>query len=138
MNWGADPPLNLRWDDPCRASLATLGGRESPASAAKVCRPTPETLPLRNRSYRLKSQIKSVLTWHTIEYLTRSNNINDLRPAERPSRQCLAPPTFAIRPCQNIRTSTKCLAELAKSDSSEPVVVGLAPDDDAAPCRIAW
>src|SRR5271166_3694537 len=36
------------------------------------------------------------------------------------------------------RTSTKCLAELAKSDASEPVVVGLAPDDDAAPCRIDW
>ena len=47
----------------------------------------PEALPRQNRSYRLKSQIKSVLTWHYIfaENLTRSNNINDLRSAERPS-----------------------------------------------------
>src|SRR5208283_1785569 len=49
--------------------------------------PTPETLPQQNRGYRLKSQIKFVQTWHYIlsKDLIRSNNINDLRPAERPS-----------------------------------------------------
>ncbi len=48
---------------------------------------TPKTLPVRNLRNRLKSQIKSVLTWHYTfeEYLTRSNNNKDLRPAEGPS-----------------------------------------------------
>src|SRR5271166_4816809 len=35
---GAAPPLILRRDDPCRASVAALGGREGPASVARVCR----------------------------------------------------------------------------------------------------
>src|SRR5271157_3700812 len=35
---GADPPLILRRNDPCRASVAALGGREGPASVARVCR----------------------------------------------------------------------------------------------------
>src|SRR5208283_5643926 len=49
--------------------------------------PTPEALPPQDRNYRLKSQIKSVRTWHYIfaECLARPNNINALRPAERPS-----------------------------------------------------
>ncbi len=60
-------------------------------SVARVRRPARRrsdagTLPLQNRIYRLKSQIKPILAWHYIfaECLTRCNNINDLRPAGRP------------------------------------------------------
>ena len=68
-----------------RARGPSVGSKSLPSP--KETFPTPETLRLQNRSYRLKSQIKSVLTWHYIfaKYLTRSNNINGLRPAERPS-----------------------------------------------------
>src|SRR5271157_4824577 len=45
---GADPPLILRRDDPCRASVAALGGREGPASVARVCRPARRRSDARN------------------------------------------------------------------------------------------